>query len=507
MLAAVGHQHLAGCTRSRSRERSWRRSPRAARGGRRPACSGGSAGRGTPRRRPRRCAPASGSRARRHRSRSRSRPAAFSAFALASTASVADSAMAAMRRSETRLRARQAAGISSHGDRGRRVSAATDPTITDPCATCCRATGASVRARPRSGPRRSRRLAEAAPVPRHRHRQATGAGSSSARCATGSPSCSTLPDGYEIVLGNGGTTAFWDAAAFGLDRTAQPAPVLRRVLVEVRRRGRGCAIPRRTVDHRVRARARTRSRWPSSDVDAYCLTHNETSTGVAMRLRRPAGAATALVLVDATSAAGGLRVRCGARSTCTTSRRRRTSARDGGLWIAAMSPAAVERIERIAATSVGFPAFIDLPIAIDNCRQGPDLQHAGARDDLPARRTGRVDQRQRRTANGRRALRPVRRASSTGGPRRRAARRRSSPTRRSARHVVGTIDLDASRRRRPPSRPCCGATASSTPMRTASSAATSCASAMFPAIDPDDVDGAHQLHRLRRRTFELIWSQ
>jgi phosphoserine aminotransferase len=104
-------------------------------------------------------------------------------------------------------------------------------------------------------------------------------------------------------------------------------------------------------------------------VDAYCLTHNETSTGVAMPLARPAGADEgSLVLVDATSAAGGLRfdpnevdVYYFAPQKCLAS--------DGGLWLAACSPAAIERIERVAASDRWQPASLDLKIALDNSRK------------------------------------------------------------------------------------------------------------------------------------------
>jgi phosphoserine aminotransferase len=104
-------------------------------------------------------------------------------------------------------------------------------------------------------------------------------------------------------------------------------------------------------------------------VDAYCLTHNETSTGVSMGLTRPDGAdPEALVLVDATSAAGGLRFDASqvdvyyfAPQKCLAS--------DGGLWIAACSPRAIERIERIAASGRWVPAFFDLRIALENSRK------------------------------------------------------------------------------------------------------------------------------------------
>ena len=103
---------------------------------------------------------------------------------------------------------------------------------------------------------------------------------------------------------------------------------------------------------------------PDATVDVYALTHNETSTGVAMELRRPADAAGALVAVDATSGAGGLPwepsevdVYYFAPQKC--------FAADGGLWLAACSPAAVERIERIAGSARWRPASLDLGIALE----------------------------------------------------------------------------------------------------------------------------------------------
>lgn len=178
----------------------------------------------------------------------------------------------------------------------------------------------------------------------------------------------SLPDGYEVLLGNGGTTAFWDAATFGLieDRSqhldfgefsskfakaADSAPHLGTP-----------EIIRTEAGHHPMPVGMT-------GIDAYCLTHNETSTGVSMPLERPTGTdPDALVLVDATSAAGGLRfdptqvdVYYFAPQKCLAS--------DGGLWLAACSPAAIERIERIAAGDRWVPAFLDLGIALENSRK------------------------------------------------------------------------------------------------------------------------------------------
>jgi phosphoserine aminotransferase len=175
-----------------------------------------------------------------------------------------------------------------------------------------------------------------------------------------------LPDGWEVVLGNGGTTVFWDVATFSLiERRSEhltfgefsskfadasaAAPHLDEPLVVASEPG---DHPEPVVD---------------PTVDVYALTHNETSTGVAMELRRPSGSAGALVAVDATSGAGGLPwdptdvdVYYFAPQKCFAS--------DGGLWVAACSPAAIERIERITASERWRPASLDLGIALANSR-------------------------------------------------------------------------------------------------------------------------------------------
>ena len=175
-----------------------------------------------------------------------------------------------------------------------------------------------------------------------------------------------LPDGYEVILGNGGTTSFWDAATFGLidERTQH----LRFGEFSSKFAEAAAAAPHLAEPSNIFADP---GKHPlpvaDPDVDAYCLTHNEASTGVAMPLERPAGA-EGLVLVDATSAAGGLRfepsevdVYYFAPQKCLAS--------DGGLWLAAVSPAAIERIERIAASGRWVPASLDLKIALDNSRK------------------------------------------------------------------------------------------------------------------------------------------
>jgi phosphoserine aminotransferase len=175
----------------------------------------------------------------------------------------------------------------------------------------------------------------------------------------------SLPEGYEVVLGNGGTTAFWDIAAFGLIReksqhlhfgefsskfgaSVKAAPWLADPSV----------IKSEPGTHPVAA--------AEAGVDVYALTHNETSTGVAMPIERPAGADEgALVLVDATSGAGGLPVDITQTDVYYFAPQKCFSS-DGGLWIGAFSPAALARAAEIAGSGRYVPPFFDLPTAIDN---------------------------------------------------------------------------------------------------------------------------------------------
>jgi phosphoserine aminotransferase len=176
----------------------------------------------------------------------------------------------------------------------------------------------------------------------------------------------SLPDGYEVALGNGGTTAFWDAATFGLiEQRSQHLS-----FGEFSSKFAACALAAPHLDDPdvIESPPGTLPEAKATpDVDAYCLTHNETSTGVAAPLARPDGA-EGLVLVDATSAAGGLRFDA-AQTDAYYFAPQKGLASDGGLWLAALSPAAVDRIERIAAGDRWVPAFLDLGIALDNSRK------------------------------------------------------------------------------------------------------------------------------------------
>jgi len=176
----------------------------------------------------------------------------------------------------------------------------------------------------------------------------------------------SLPDGYEVALGNGGTTAFWDAATFGLiEQRSQHLS-----FGEFSSKFAACALAAPHLDDPdvIESPPGTVPEPKATpDVDAYCLTHSETSTGVAAPLQRPDGA-EGLVLVDATSAAGGLRFDA-AQTDAYYFAPQKGLASDGGLWLAALSPGAVERIERIAASDRWVPAFLDLGIALDNSRK------------------------------------------------------------------------------------------------------------------------------------------
>lgn len=177
-----------------------------------------------------------------------------------------------------------------------------------------------------------------------------------------------LPDGWEIVLGNGGSTIFWDAATFGLiDSRSQHlvfgefSSKFADASAAAPHLGEPSIISTEPGDHPVAV--------AEDGIDLYALTHNETSTGVAMTLRRPDGIADdSLVAVDATSAAGGLSWSPSEVDVYYFAPQK-SFASDGGLWIAACSPTATERIERIASSDRWRPAALDLGIALSNSRQ------------------------------------------------------------------------------------------------------------------------------------------
>src|SRR5665213_3055490 len=174
-----------------------------------------------------------------------------------------------------------------------------------------------------------------------------------------------LPDGYEVLLGNGGTTCFCDAATFHL--VAKHSQHLS--FGEFSSNFASCVQEAPHLSDPTIIKSEVGSHpLPVADdaVDLYALTHNETSTGVMMPIVRPEGA-KGLVAVDATSGAGGLMVDP-SQFDCYYFAPQKSFASDGGLWLALCSPAAIERIETIAVSDRWTPAFFDLKIALDNSR-------------------------------------------------------------------------------------------------------------------------------------------
>jgi len=186
------------------------------------------------------------------------------------------------------------------------------------------------------------------------------------RVREGLNSLFTLPEGYEVVLGNGGSTAFWDVATFGLiENKSQHL-----VFGEFSSKFASAAKEAPFLGDPTVIKADPGSHPQASaeaGIDTYALTHNETSTGVAMTIKRPAGTDGALILVDATSAAGGLDVDAKEFDTYYFAPQK-SFASDGGIWLALMSPAAIARAEKIKTSGRWVPAFFDLSIAIENSR-------------------------------------------------------------------------------------------------------------------------------------------
>ena len=174
-----------------------------------------------------------------------------------------------------------------------------------------------------------------------------------------------LPDGHEIVLGNGGATAFWDIACFGLIREQSQHLSFGEFSSKF---ATSVAKAPWLADPSVIASEPGARPDPVAEegVDAYAWAHNETSTAVMAPVRRPEGVADdALVLVDATSGAGGLPVDL-AEVDAYYFAPQKCFASDGGLWIAILSPRALGRVAEIAASDRYVPPFFDLPTAIDN---------------------------------------------------------------------------------------------------------------------------------------------
>jgi len=178
------------------------------------------------------------------------------------------------------------------------------------------------------------------------------------------------PEGYEVVLGNGGSTAFWDAAAFSLARTKAQALVHGEFGAKF---ASSLSAPWLEAPTVVKADPGSRSElYPEAGVDLYVYPHNETSTGVIAPVKRISGDAGALMLTDATSAAGGVDFEMSETDVYYFAPQK-NFASDGGLWLAVISPAAVARIEEIAATDRYIPEFLSLKVALDNSRLNQTL--------------------------------------------------------------------------------------------------------------------------------------
>ena len=175
-----------------------------------------------------------------------------------------------------------------------------------------------------------------------------------------------LPEGYEVILGNGGSTAFWDIATLNLIENRSQHLVFGEFSSKFASAAKEAPfLGEPTV---IKSEPGTHPRAVAeSGIDVYALTHNETSTGVSMPILRPLSTDGALVLVDATSAAGGLLVDAKEFDTYYFAPQK-SFASDGGLWIAIMSPAAIARVEKIKTSGRWIPAFFDLSIAIENSR-------------------------------------------------------------------------------------------------------------------------------------------
>jgi phosphoserine aminotransferase len=175
----------------------------------------------------------------------------------------------------------------------------------------------------------------------------------------------SLPSGYEIILGVGGSTAFWDAAAFNLIRERSQHLVFGEFGGKFADTAKGA--PFLADPSIVSSEPGSHPDWaPEAGIDVYATPHNETSTGAAKPVRRPVGAdAGALHLIDATSGAGGLPVDV-TEADVYYFAPQKSFASDGGLYIALTSPAAIERLAEIRATDRWIPPFLDLTTALDN---------------------------------------------------------------------------------------------------------------------------------------------
>jgi len=188
------------------------------------------------------------------------------------------------------------------------------------------------------------------------------------RVRTGLSELFRLPEGYEVVLGNGGSTAFWDAAAFSIIDKRSENLTFGEFGAKF---AQAAAAPFLEAPHVINAPGGSRSEVEIlDDIDVYAWPHNETSTGVMAPVRRVD--ADALTVIDATSAAGGVDFEA-SETDIYYFAPQKNFASDGGLWFALFSPAAIERVERIAASGRYIPEFLSVKNAIDNSRLNQTL--------------------------------------------------------------------------------------------------------------------------------------
>ena len=174
-----------------------------------------------------------------------------------------------------------------------------------------------------------------------------------------------LPEGYEVLLGNGGSTEFWDAAAYSLVEKRAEMLTFGEFGAKF---GQAAAAPFLEAPHLITAPGGSRSEVEVlPGIDVYAWPHNETSTGVMAPVRRVHGDDGALTVIDATSAAGGVDFEV-TETDLYYFAPQKNFASDGGLWFALVSPAAIERIERVAASDRYIPEFLSLKNAVDNSR-------------------------------------------------------------------------------------------------------------------------------------------
>lgn len=194
-----------------------------------------------------------------------------------------------------------------------------------------------------------------------------------ARVRSGLSELFALPEGYEVVLGNGGSTAFWDVAVFGLIERRSQHLVLGEFSQKFASEASGA--PHLEDPEILRSEPGSLPQAAANpDVDAYAWPHNETSTGVMAPVQRPAGSGRdQLVLVDATSVAGAAAVDI-SQTDAYYFAPQKAFASDGGLWLSVLSPAAIDRAERLGAAADRWtPAFLSLTSAIENSRKNQTL--------------------------------------------------------------------------------------------------------------------------------------